>query len=66
MTIFNRAAACALLLILTLWIQCAGVAALIEWLKLVTAQGIYRFGSIRAAAGDLAAAIENVAVTVTK
>jgi hypothetical protein len=38
MTIFHQAAACAPLLILTLWIQCAGVAALIEWLKRVMAR----------------------------
>ena len=50
MTVFHQAAACALLLILTLWLQCAGVAALIEWLKRIMARGIYRFGSIRAAA----------------
>lgn len=49
MTIFHQASACVLLLILTLWLQCAGVAALIEWIKRVMARGIYRFGSIRAA-----------------
>ena len=50
MTIFHQAAAAVLLLVLTLWLQCAGVAALIEWLKRVRARGIYTFGSIRAAA----------------
>jgi hypothetical protein len=50
MTLFQQAAACALLLILTLWLQCAGVAALIEWLKRIMARDIYAFGSIRAAA----------------
>ena len=50
MTIFHQAVAALLLLILTLWLQCAGVAALIEWLKRVMARGIYTFGSIRAAA----------------
>ena len=50
MTIFHQAAAAVLLLILTLWLQCAGVAALIEWLKRLMARGIYKFGSIRAAA----------------
>ena len=49
MTPFHQAAACALLLILTLWLQCAGLAALIEWLKRVMTRGIYTFGSIRAA-----------------
>ena len=50
MTLFDQTAAAVLLLILTLWLQCAGVAALIEWLKRVMARGIYTFGSIRAAA----------------
>lgn len=31
MLLFHQLAAAALLLILTLWLQCAGVAALIEW-----------------------------------
>jgi hypothetical protein len=39
-----------LLLILTLWLQCAGVAALIEWLRRVAARDIYRLGPIRSAA----------------
>jgi hypothetical protein len=50
MTIFDQAAAAIFLLILTLWVQCAGVAALIEWLKRLMARGIYQLGSIRAAA----------------
>ena len=50
MTIFHQTAVAVLLLILTLWVQCAGVAALIEWLKRLMARGIYTFGSIRAAA----------------
>ena len=50
MPLFHQAAAAVLLLILTLWLQCAGVAVLIEWLKRVMARGIYTFGSIRAAA----------------
>jgi len=50
MPIFDQLAACALLLVLTLWLQCVGVALLIEWLKRVMARGIYTFGSIRAAA----------------
>ncbi len=49
MTLFQQTAAAVLLLILTLWVQCAGVAALIEWLKRVMTRGIYTFGSIRAA-----------------
>jgi voltage-gated potassium channel len=50
MILFHQAAAAVLLLILTLWLQCAGVAALIEWLKHVMTHGIYKFGSVRAAA----------------
>ena len=50
MTIFHETVAAVLLLTLTLWLQCAGVAALIEWLRRVLAHGIYTFGSIRAAA----------------
>jgi hypothetical protein len=50
MTIFHQTAVAVLLLILTLWLQCAGVAALVEWLKRLMARGIYTFGSIRAAA----------------
>jgi voltage-gated potassium channel len=50
MTIFHQAAAAILLLMLTLWLQCAGVAVLIEWIKRIMARGIYTFGSIRAAA----------------
>jgi voltage-gated potassium channel len=49
MTIFHQAAAALFLLILTLWLQCAGVAALIEWIKRIMARGIYTFGSVRAA-----------------
>ena len=50
MPLFDQTAAAVLLLTLTLWLQCAGVAALIEWLKRVMVRGIYTFGSIRAAA----------------
>ena len=50
MPFLNQATAAVLLLTLTLWLQCAGVAALIEWLKRVMVRGIYTFGSIRAAA----------------
>ena len=48
--ILHQAAAAVLLLLLTLWLQCTGVAALIEWLKRIMARGIYTLGSIRAAA----------------
>jgi voltage-gated potassium channel len=48
MTLIFQAAAAVLLLILTLCLQCAGVAALIEWLTSVTAKGD-KFGPIRSA-----------------
>ena len=57
MTFFHQAAACVFLLGLTLWLQCAGVAALIEWLKRVMAPGIYTLGSIRAAVLVMQAAL---------
>jgi voltage-gated potassium channel len=48
MTLLPEAAAAALLLILTLCLQCAGVALLIEWLRSVTGKGA-KFGPIRSA-----------------
>jgi voltage-gated potassium channel len=48
MTLISQAAAAVLLLILTLCLQCAGVATLIEWLRSVTAGGV-KFGPIRSA-----------------
>lgn len=49
MTILPQAAAAAFLLILTLCLQCAGAAALIEWLRNVTTKNFRRFGPIPAA-----------------
>ena len=49
MILLRQAAAGILLLILTLWLQCAGVAALIEWLRRVAARDISRLGPIRSA-----------------
>jgi len=49
MTLIPQAAAAVLLLILTLCLQCAGVAALIEWLRSVTGNGAKEFGPIRSA-----------------
>jgi voltage-gated potassium channel len=46
MTLIPQAAAAVLLLILTLCLQCAGVAVLIEWLRSVTAKDA-KFGPIR-------------------
>jgi hypothetical protein len=48
MTLIPQAAAAVLLLILTLCLQCAGVGALIEWLRSVTAKGA-KSGPIRSA-----------------
>jgi|SRR5271165_1556368 len=48
MTLYPLAAA-AVLLILTLCLQCAGIAMLVEWLKRVVAPQIQRFSPARAA-----------------
>ena len=50
MILFHQVAAALLLLTLTLWLQCVGVAALIKWIRRVTAQDIYKLSAIRAAA----------------
>jgi hypothetical protein len=50
MAFFNQIAAAVLLVILTLCLQCAGVVALIEWLKRVLTRDIHDFGPIHAAA----------------
>ncbi len=49
MTLIPQAAAAVLLLILTLCLQCAGVAALVEWLRGVTAKGAQGLGPVRSA-----------------
>jgi len=49
MTLIPQAAAAVFLLILTLCLQCAGVAALIEWLRSVTAKDAQGLGPIRSA-----------------
>ena len=49
MTLIPQAAAAVLLLVLTLCLQCAGVAALIEWLRHVTAKDAQGFGPVRSA-----------------
>jgi hypothetical protein len=49
MTIIPQAAAAALLLTLTLCLQCAGVATLIEWLRSATAKNFRRFGPVPSA-----------------
>jgi voltage-gated potassium channel len=50
MILFNQVAAAVLLLSLTLCLQCAGVAALIEWLKGVLTRDTHNFRPIHAAA----------------
>jgi hypothetical protein len=47
MRLIPQASAAALLLVLTLCLQCAGVAALVEWLQGVTAKGAQGFGPVR-------------------
>jgi voltage-gated potassium channel len=49
MIVFHQALTAVLLLILTLWLQCSGVAALIAWLRRIAARDIYRLGPIRSA-----------------
>jgi len=50
MILFDQIATAVLLLILTLWLQCAGVAALIEWLKRALSRNTHDFGPLHAAA----------------
>ena len=49
MILFNQIGAAVLLLMLTLWLQCAGVAALIEWLRRVLTRDTHSFRPIHAA-----------------
>ena len=49
MTLIPQATAAVLLLVLTLCVQCAGVAALIEWLRRVTAKDAQGLGPVRSA-----------------
>lgn len=49
MIVFHQALTAVLLLILTLWLQCAGVAGLIAWLRRVAARDLYSLGPIRSA-----------------
>lgn len=50
MILFNQIAAAVLLLVVTLWLQCVGVAALIEWLKGVLTRNTHDFGPLHSAA----------------
>src|SRR5271157_722994 len=49
MILFNQVAAAALLLSLTLCLQCVGVTALIEWLKRVLTRDIHKHGPVYSA-----------------
>lgn len=49
MILFNQVAAAFLLLMLTLWLECAGVAALIGWLRRVLTRDTHNFRPIHAA-----------------
>ena len=49
MTLVPHACAAVVLLILTLCLQCAGVAALVEWLRGVTTEGGQGFSPVRSA-----------------
>jgi voltage-gated potassium channel len=48
MTLFNQLAAAILLLSLTLGLQCAGIATLIEWLKRVLTRDMHKHGPVYA------------------
>jgi voltage-gated potassium channel len=49
MAFIPQASAAVLLLVLTLCLQCAGVAALLEWLRRATAKGVHGFAPVRVA-----------------
>jgi len=50
MTLFHEIAMAVLLIILTLWLQCGGLVALIFWVRRVVAGDLYRLGPLRSAA----------------
>jgi hypothetical protein len=50
MIFFRESVAAVLLVILTLWLQCAGLAALIFWVRRAVAGDLHRFGPVRSAA----------------
>jgi len=50
MSLFRESVAAVLLVILTLWLQCAGLAALIFWVRRAVAGDLHRFGPVRSAA----------------
>jgi voltage-gated potassium channel len=50
MTSFHEIGMAVLLIILTLWLQCGGLVALIFWVRRVVAGDLYRLGPFRSAA----------------
>jgi voltage-gated potassium channel len=50
MTLFHEIGMAVLLIILTLWLQCGGLVALIFWVRRVVAGDLYRLGPLRSAA----------------
>src|ERR1700720_3460177 len=59
MSLFRESVAAVLLVILTLWLQCAGLAALIFWVRRAVAGDLHRFGPVISAAlvGQLTPAV---------
>ena len=49
MTFFHEIGVAILLIILTLWLQCSGLAALIVWVRRAVAGDLHRFGPFRSA-----------------
>jgi len=49
MTLFREIGTAVLLLILTLWLQCAGLAVLIQWVRRAVAGDLHRLGPFRSA-----------------
>jgi voltage-gated potassium channel len=50
MTLFHEIATAVLLIIMTLWLQCSGLVALIFWVRRVVAHDLHRLGPFRSAA----------------
>ena len=50
MSLFRESVAAVLLVILTLWLQCAGLVELIFWVRRAVAGDLHRFGQVRSAA----------------
>jgi hypothetical protein len=50
MTLFHEIATAVLLIILTLWLQCCGLVALIFWVRRIVAVDLHKLGPFRSAA----------------